>query len=124
VLGENTEAAREKFREELEDTHRLFKQFVVEHRPQVAIEQVATGEHWFGTRALDIRLVDELKTSDDYLMERASQARVFAVRFKRRKPFSERLQLRLFALLSRLGLGTGTATDALHANATHTRFML
>lgn len=99
MLGENTDAAREKFREELEDTHKLFKQFVIEHRPQVAIDKVATGEHWFGTRALGIKLVDELKTSDDYLLERAAVADLFALRYRRRKPLAERLQLSLFKLM-------------------------
>lgn len=102
MLGANTDAAREKFREELEDTHTLFKQFVSEHRAEVAIEQVATGEHWFGTRALAIRLVDELKTSDDYLLERAGSAALFALRYRRKKPLSERLQLSLFKLLGGL----------------------
>lgn len=104
LLGENTDAAREKFREELEDTHKLFKQFVTEHRPQVAIEKVATGEHWFGTRALAIRLVDELKTSDDYLLERAATAKLYAVRYRRKKPLAERLQLSLFKLLKPAGV--------------------
>ncbi len=98
MLGENTDAAREKFREELEDTHKLFKQFVSEHRPQVAIDKVATGEHWFGTRALAIKLVDELKTSDDYLLERATTADLYAVRYRKKKPLAERLQLSLFKL--------------------------
>lgn len=109
MLGENTDAAREKFREELEDTHRLFKQFVTEHRPQVTIDKVATGEHWFGTRALAIKLVDELKTSDDYLLERADNADLFALRYRRKKPLSERLHislLRLFGGLGSASLGT------------------
>lgn len=98
MFGENTDAAREKFREELEDTHKLFKQFVVEHRPQVAIEKVATGEHWFGSRALAMKLVDTLKTSDDYLLEKARTMDVFRVRFRRKKPLAERLHLSLFKL--------------------------
>lgn len=102
MLGENTDAAREKFREELEDTHKLFKQFVTEHRPQVAIEKVATGEHWFGTRALSIKLVDELKTSDDYLLDRAAVADLYAVRYRRKKPLSERLHFSLLRLASGL----------------------
>lgn len=102
MLGENTDAAREKFREELEDTHKLFKQFVTEHRPQVAIEKVATGEHWFGTRALSIKLVDELKTSDDYLLDRAVTADLYAVRYRRKKPLSERLHFSLLRLVSGL----------------------
>ncbi len=102
MLGQNTDAAREKFREELEDTHALFKQFVTEHRPQVAIDQVSTGEHWFGTRALAIQLVDTLKTSDDYLLERAPAADLYAVRYRRKKPLAERLQVSLFKLLGAL----------------------
>ena len=98
VFGENTEAARAKFRAELDDTHALFKQFVQEHRPQVPIDQTATGEHWFGTRSLALKLVDELCTSDDYLLQRADHADLYAVRFKRRKPLSERLHLSLLRL--------------------------
>ena len=119
MLGENTDAAREKFREELEDTHKLFKQFVIEHRPQVAIDKVATGEHWFGTRALAIKLVDELKTSDDYLLERAATAKLYAVRYRRKKPLAERLQLSLFKLFKPAALET--LTDGA---AQRQRFML
>ena len=102
LFGENTDEDRAKFKEELEDTHKLFKQFVSEHRPQVAIEKVATGEHWFGTRALAIKLVDVLKTSDDYLLERARDTDLYAVRYKRKKPLAERLHLSLFRLASSL----------------------
>ena len=116
MLGENTDAAREKFREELEDTHKLFKQFVTEHRPQVAIEKVATGEHWFGTRALSIKLVDELKTSDDYLLDRAAAADLYAVRYRRKKPLSERLHFSLLRLM-------GGLSDR-HLAAQRPRFML
>ena len=123
MLGQNTDAAREKFREELEDTHQLFKQFVSTHRPQLAIEEVATGEHWFGTRALDLRLIDELKTSDDYLLERSSEAKLFAVRFKRKKPLAERLHLSLFGLLTRLWQPRRDA-QALQREATLPRFMM
>ncbi len=102
IFGENTEAARAKFQEELEDTHRLFKQFVTDHRPQVAIDSVATGEHWFGSRAMALKLVDVLQTSDDYLLERARTMDVFAVRYKRKKPLAERLHISLFRLAGSL----------------------
>lgn len=91
LFGENTDAARAKFREELEDTHALFKRFVAEHRPVLDLERVATGEHWFGTRAQDLKLVDELRSSDDYLLERVEDADVFEVHYKQRKPWSERI---------------------------------
>ena len=64
MLGKNTQKGREKFTEEIEDVHLLFKEFVTQHRPQVKIEEVATGEIWFGQRALDKLLVDELINSD------------------------------------------------------------
>lgn len=91
LFGENTDAARMKFREELEETHALFKEFVAVHRPALDLGRVATGEHWFGTRALDLKLVDEIRSSDDYLLQRVEDADVFEVRFRVRKPWSERL---------------------------------
>jgi serine protease SohB len=91
LFGENTEAARAKLREELEETHRLFKHFVATHRPQLDLASVATGEHWFGSRALELGLVDALQTSDDYLLEHAPRAELVELRFRRRPRLSERL---------------------------------
>lgn len=94
VLGENTDKAREKFRAELEETHVLFKQFVAEHRPSLDLDKVATGEHWYGTQAKALGLVDEVKTSDDLLLELAERGKVFEVRYIPHKKWSERLSLR------------------------------
>lgn len=91
VFGENTDAGRAKFREEIEDTHQLFKHFVAEHRPQLDLAQVATGEHWFGSRALELKLVDALQTSDDFLLQRADEADLIELRFQRRQRLAERL---------------------------------
>lgn len=102
VLGENTEEGRRKFREELEDTHVLFKEFVAEHRPQVDIAIVATGEHWYGQRALDLKLVDELATSDEYIVRRTAEADVFAVRYVPRHKLMNRLGLAAEGSLDRL----------------------
>lgn len=102
VFGENTDAARAKFREELEETHELFKRFVIEHRPSVDLATVATGEHWYGSQAVTLRLVDRLSTSDDYLLERAGQADVFALRYRHKRPISERLAAGLARLSNTL----------------------
>jgi len=91
LFGENTEAGREKFRETLEDAHALFKGFILQNRPQVDIAEVATGDHWFGTRALALKLVDELKTSDDYLLERSKDCDLYELRYKRHRGLAERL---------------------------------
>lgn len=91
MFGENTDKGREKFVEELEETHTLFKDFVKEYREQVDIEKVATGEIWFGKQALEINLVDELVTSDQYLMEAAEEADIYLVRYEEKKSFQDKL---------------------------------
>jgi serine protease SohB len=91
LFGENTDKDREKFKEELEDTHKLFKEFVKGSREQVDIDKIATGEHWYGKRAIELNLVDELITSDDYLSNAAKEADVFEVKYERKKPVSEKL---------------------------------
>jgi serine protease SohB len=105
LFGENTEAARDKFREELDDVHTLFKSFVTDNRPQLAIDQVATGEHWYGARAIALKLVDELKTSDDWLLEKVKDCDVVEVRYKIRQPFVERLMQGVAKLKDTLRLG-------------------
>ena len=93
IFGENTDKMREKFQEELDDTHLLFKQFVRDNRASLDLDKVATGEHWFGLRALELGLVDELKTSDEYLVERSDQAEVFEVRWEEKRRLIDRLGL-------------------------------
>ncbi|CAM3080093.1 protease SohB [Pseudomonas floridensis] len=91
VFGENTEKGREKFQQDLDITHDLFKNFVASYRPQLSIDEVATGEVWLGMAALDKQLVDELKTSDEYLAERAKDADVFHLHYAQRKSLQERM---------------------------------
>lgn len=91
VLGENTEAGRTKFREEIQQTHDLFKSFVAENRPKLDLAKVATGEHWFGSQALELNLVDKIATSDDYLLARTRDADVYELHYRRRRPLSERI---------------------------------
>ncbi len=91
MFGENTASGREKFIEELEDTHSLFKDFVKQHRPAVDIDRIATGEVWLGTRALDVALVDGLQTSDEYLVSRAEEADVYEISFVLKKKLHQRL---------------------------------
>ena len=91
VLGENTDEGRRKFTEELEDLHVLFQEFVNEQRPGVELEKVATGEAWYGRRAIELNLVDELTTSDEYLMRRCAEADVFEVRWVEHKKPLERV---------------------------------
>ncbi|MCY1348814.1 putative protease SohB [compost metagenome] len=93
VFGENTEKGREKFQEDLETTHRLFKNFVAHYRPQLSIDEIATGEVWLGQAALGKQLVDELKTSDEYLAEKARTAELFHLHYAQKKSLQERVGL-------------------------------
>ncbi|MCC5856544.1 MAG: protease SohB [Ectothiorhodospiraceae bacterium] len=102
VFGENTEEGRQKFRQELEDTHALFKGYVQRYRPQLDLDRVATGEHWFGERALELNLVDSLRTSDDLLMELAEEADLYQITYRRKQPMSKRLTLAVENSLERL----------------------
>ena len=91
LFGENTDKGRKKFIEDLEDTHALFKDFVAQRRPQVKIKKIATGEVWYGSQALDLALIDEVKTSDEYLMQRVTEADVFEIAYKLKKKLHQRL---------------------------------
>lgn len=90
LLGENTEQGREKFREDLNETHHLFKQFVSSMRPSLDIEAVATGEHWYGTQAKEKGLVDDVATSDDLLLGMMKDFDAVNVRYLQRKRVMDR----------------------------------
>ncbi|MFO8046854.1 MAG: protease SohB [Halomonas sp.] len=91
VFGENSEEGREKFVDELESVHDLFKRHVAERRPALDIEAVATGETWYGREALEQGLVDALGTSEAYLMERMQTARVIRLRLEQRRHLADRV---------------------------------
>ena len=99
MLGENTEQGREKFLQDLQTTHDLFKKFVVQYRPQLDIDAVATGEVWLGTDAQEQQLVDQLQTSDEYLSKRAVEADLYALQFVQKKSLQERVGLSAGAAL-------------------------
>ncbi len=91
MFGENTDKGREKFIEELEETHVLFKNFVSANRPTLNIGKVATGEIWYGQNALEEGLIDELQTSDAFVQGRLADWDVFEVTFAHKKNWQEKL---------------------------------
>lgn len=91
MFGKNTDADRAKLKEELEDVHSLFKSAVSAYRPDLDLDIVATGEHWYGTRAVELGLADELKTSDELLAELADVRDLFRVCYKIKQPLQKRL---------------------------------
>ena len=104
VFGENTDKDREKFREELEDTHLLFKEFVHENRPELDVDLVATGEHWYGQRAIDKGLIDGIKTSDDLILEAYNDKEVYEVTYEIPKTLGEKIGINAATIIENISL--------------------
>lgn len=98
-----------KTKADIEQVLVLFKDWVKTQRPSLDIDAVATGETWFGPDALERKLVDELITSDDVLLQKFDEGcEIFSVKFEEPKKGG--------ALGSLLPLGSSPA-DALAAMA-------
>ncbi len=102
MFGENTDNDREKLKEELEHTHELFKEFVLQGRKELDIDKIATGEHWYGSKAIELKLVDELITSDDYILSKCESVDVYEVTYKIKKSITEKLPLGIRNAIYRL----------------------
>ncbi len=101
MFGENTDEDRAKLKEELEDVHELFKSAVSTYRPDLDLDKVATGEHWYGTRALELGLADEIKTSDELLTELAADRELFEVAYHIKQPLQKRLMANIDSTLEK-----------------------
>lgn len=91
ILGELTEKGEQKFKEQLEETHVLFKTFVKEQRPSLDVGRVATGEYWYGRQALELGLIDSIATSDDIVLKAAESRRVLSLKIHKKQPLNEKL---------------------------------
>lgn len=91
VFGKNTDKSRKKFQEDLEQTHSLFKGFITEHRPQVNIDDVATGEHWHASKAFEYKLVDEIKTSDDFILDKVKTHEVYELAYEEKQGITDKI---------------------------------
>lgn len=104
IFGQNTEEGREKLREEIDEIHHLFKRLIQDHRQQLDMAKVATGEHWLGTQALELKLVDELQTSDDYLLAKSRDTNVYEIHFVTKKTLAEKMGASMQAVKNSLGM--------------------
>jgi serine protease SohB len=111
MFGENTEPARAKFRQELDEIHALFKTFVSDNRKSLAIDKVATGEHWYGTQALALGLIDRIQTSDDLILDAVKEREVYEIHFRIKRGLREQLIGQL-TRLARVGLPAGWQPSA------------
>ena len=104
-FGETTEEGRKKFKEDLEDIHTLFKNHVSKFRPQLDISKIATGEVWEGIEALEVGLIDELKTSDEYILDFAKKHEVYKIQYVTKEKISDRFN-KFFKLLIKDSIGS------------------
>ncbi len=101
VFGENTEVGREKFQSQLDLIHQQFRSLVLKYRPDIDIDKVGTGETWLAEQALELGLVDDLITSDDYLMEACREKDVFKIKWVPKLSPMGRLAYRLESAVTR-----------------------
>lgn len=91
MFGENTDKDREKLNEQLEEIHVLFKNFITSQRKNIDIEKVATGEYWYGENALSLNLIDEVMTSDEYILAMREKFEITHIKYKPIKTFSDKI---------------------------------
>lgn len=91
IFGENTDKGRQKFQDDLERIHGNFKDYVLANRQQLNIEEVSTGEHWLATDALNLRLIDGLQTSDEYLNNKMATFNVYKITAQAKHSFIGKL---------------------------------
>ncbi|MBT8083745.1 MAG: protease SohB [Woeseia sp.] len=102
MFGKNTDDDRARLKEQLEDVHTLFKSAVARYRPDLDLAKVSTGEHWYGARALELGLADELCTSDELLAARVAERDLYSVSYKIKKPLQKRLIASVDSALEKL----------------------
>lgn len=102
MFGENTDKGREKVQEDVNAIHAMFKQFILKNRPHVDLEKIATGEHWHAVEALSLNLIDELMTSDDYLMRASKQKDIYHLHYLQKKTWLSKCSLSASKALEQL----------------------
>ena len=76
---EVTDEGKQKLQDDITAIHEAFKRLIKEGRPDVDIEEIATGEYWLASQAKEKGLVDEIMTSDDYLGSKLDDCEVVEI---------------------------------------------
>ena len=79
-FSEVTDEGKQKLQDDLTAIHEAFKQLIKAGRPDVDIEEIATGEYWLATQAKEKGLVDEIMTSDDYLCSKLDECEIIEIK--------------------------------------------
>jgi serine protease SohB len=92
LMGENTEEGKKKHIQDLNAIHQRFKSLVSSHRTDLNIDDVSEGDFWLAEDALELKLVDEIQTSDSYITSLCDSATVFRVQWVPHKSLEERIK--------------------------------
>lgn len=111
MFGKNSDKERKKLAEDLQETHLLFKEFVEQHRSKLDIDKVSTGEHWYGQQALKLELVDELITSDDFIINALDTFDIYELKMEIKKGFQDKLLGGLFSSINSARAGLADAQN-------------
>jgi serine protease SohB len=90
-FSEVTDEGKQKLQDDLTAIHEAFKQLIKDGRPDVDIEEVATGEYWLASKAKEKGLVDEIMTSDDYLCSKLDDCEIIEIKTEIEQNRLERL---------------------------------
>lgn len=91
IFGKNTDKGRQKFQQEIEETHVLFKNFIQQYRPQLNIDEVATGEHWYALDALKYQLIDTIITSDSFITDKVHTHQIYEITYEESPTLTQRI---------------------------------
>lgn len=111
MFGKNSDKERKKLAEDLHETHVLFREFVEQHRSKLDIDKVSTGEHWYGQQALKLDLVDELITSDDFIINALDTFDIYELKMEVKKGFQDKLLGGLFSSIKSARAGLADAQN-------------
>lgn len=91
TFGEITQKGKDKVQEDVETIHEIFKTWVKDHRPSVDINKIATGETWVAMQAKERYMVDEIRTSDECIIEACSNADVYEIEYVFKQSIQDKL---------------------------------
>lgn len=87
LFGENTSEDRKNAKEQLDEVHKLFTDFIIKYRPNIDLDKVATGRAWHAIDAITLNLIDEIATSDDTIIKLLKTHNVFKIKKTVKKTF-------------------------------------
>lgn len=88
-----------KFIKILNETHILFKNYIKKYRKEINIDEVNSGEYWYGKQILEKKIIDEIKTSDEYIMKNLIDHNTFIVNQNKKYTYENKFKTLILNML-------------------------